>query len=69
MDNIKALSERLGFLQITNKASEETYGWSDEEMSVAPAPATMNDNTQAIIPKSMAPDPEWLDEDWTKFED
>jgi len=69
MDDIKTLSERLGFLQITNKASEETYKWSDEEMSIVLALATINDNAQAIIPKSMVPDPEWFDEDWTKFED
>jgi len=46
-----------------NKALEETYKQSDEEMSVALAPATMNNNTQTIIPKSMVPDPGWFDGD------
>ena len=44
MDNIKALSERLEFLKITNKALSKTNKWSDEEISVVPAPVTMNDN-------------------------
>jgi len=42
MDNIEALSERLGFLQITNKTSDETTEQSDEAMSVAPVPKTTN---------------------------
>ena len=41
-DNIEVLSERLGFLQIINKALEETYKQSDKEISVAPVPATTN---------------------------
>ena len=57
MNNIKELSERLESLQIMNKALEETYEWSDKEMSVAPALVTMNDNVQAITPKTMVPDP------------
>jgi len=32
-------------------------------MSIVLALATINDNAQAIIPKSMVPDPEWFDED------
>ena len=68
-DNIEALSERLGSLQIMNEASEEIYKQSDEEMSVALAPAMTNNNRQAVTPKSMVPDPEWFDGDRTKFED
>ena len=63
MDNIEVLLERLRSLQIMNKASEKIYKQSNEGMIVVQVLATMNDNTQAIIPKSMAPDPEWLDED------
>ena len=44
IDDIEALSERLGSLQIMNKVLEETYKQSDEEMSAASAPATMNNN-------------------------
>ena len=41
----------------------------DTEMLSAPAPATMNENIQAVIPKSMVLDPGWFDRDQTKFED
>jgi len=44
-------------LQITNKVSEEIYEQLDEEMSVALVPVMINNNIQAIIPKSMVPDP------------
>jgi len=43
-NDIEPLSERLGFLKIINKALSETNEKSDKEMSVAPAPATMNNN-------------------------
>ena len=32
-------------------------------------PALTNENIQAMMPKSMVPDPEWFDGDQTKFED
>ena len=32
-------------------------------MSATPAPAALNKNVQAVIPKSMVPDPEWFDND------
>ena len=67
MDNIETLPERLGSLQIMNKASEETYEWLDEEISVAPV--MMNNNIQATMPKSMVPDPKWFNGDRMKFED
>jgi len=57
MDNIEVLSERLESLQITNKVLEE-YKQSGIEMSTVPAPAPMtNMNKQAVMPKSMVPDP------------
>jgi len=56
-NDIKALSERLGSLQITNKALEGTYKQSDEEMSVVSVPVTINNNTYAVMLKSMVPDP------------
>jgi len=68
-NNIEILSERLGFLQIMNKALKETSEQSDEEISVVLAPVMMNNNIQAIMLKSMVPDPEWFDRDQTKFED
>jgi len=57
MDNIEVLSERLGFLQITNKTLDKTTEWSDEAMSIAPAPVITNTNKQAVIPKNMVPYP------------
>jgi len=62
-DNIEVLSERLRSLKIINKASSETNKQTDKEMSIAPVPATMNDNIQAVMPKSMVPDPGWFDGD------
>ena len=38
-------------------------------MSIEIALATINNNIQAVIPKSMVPDPEWFNGDRTKFED
>ena len=32
-------------------------------------PALTNENIQAMMPKSMVPDPGWFDGDQTKFED
>ena len=46
-----------------NKASEKTYKQSNEKMFVVQVPATMNDNIQAIILKSIVLDPGWFDED------
>ena len=69
MDNIEALSEQLGYLQITNETSDETTEQSNKAMSVAPVPVTMNTNKQAVIPKNMVLDPGWFDGNRTKFED
>ena len=70
-DGIKALSERLRSLQITNKALWEIYEQSNKEMSAAPipAPAMTNDNGQATMPKNIVPDLGWFDGNRTKFED
>ena len=38
-------------------------------MSVAPVPATTNNNKQAVMLKNMVLDPEWFNRDRTKFED
>jgi len=38
-------------------------------MSVALEPVMTNNNTQAVTPKIMIPDPGWFDGDRIKFED
>jgi len=43
-NNIETLSEKLESLKIINEASSKMNEQSDEEMSVALAPVTMNDN-------------------------
>jgi len=68
MNNIKALSEQLGSLQITEEASSD-YKQIDTEMSVAPAPVAISKNIQAEIPKNMVLDPGWFNNDQTKFKD
>jgi len=69
IDDIETLSERLGSLQIINKALEAMNEQSDEKMSVAPVLAMMNNNKQAVMPKNMVSDPVWFNEDRTKFKD
>jgi len=54
-------------LQITNEVLEETNEQSDEEMSVVPVPATVNNNKQAVMPKNTVPDLEWFNGDRMKF--
>ena len=61
-DDIKVLSEQLGYLQITNKTS-------DKAMSVALVPVTINANEQAVMPKNMVLDLGWFNRDKTKFKD
>jgi len=68
MDDIEALSERLGFLQTMNKASEK-YRQSDIEMLTASVPAPMTNNKQATMLKNIVPDSGWFDVDRIKFED
>ena len=71
-NNIEALSERLGSLQINEEASTSEYEQTDTEMLVA-QPATtaaaVSKNIQAGLPKNMVPDPGWFDGDQSKFED
>ena len=69
-DDIEALSEQIGSLQITHEASTDNEQ-TDTEMSVAPAPmaVTSQENVQAGLPKNMIPDLGWFDSDRTKFED
>ena len=69
MDNIETLLERLGSLKIMSEASSKTNEWSDKEISVVLALTITNDNIQAIMPKSIVPDPVWFNGDWIKFED
>ena len=70
-NDIEALSERLGSLQINKEASTEEYKQTDTEMSVTPAMTTaaVNKNVQIGWPKNMVSDPGWFDRDWSKFED
>jgi len=64
-NDIEALLERLGSLQITEEASNEYEQTTMEDMSVAPAPAaaTVSENGQAGLPKNMVPDLGWFDGD------
>ena len=58
-NEIEALSEQLGSLQITEEASDEYEQTTTEEMLVAPAPAAVANikNVQAGLLKNMVPDP------------
>jgi len=56
MNDIEALSERLGSLQITEEVSSD-YEQTDTEMSVVPAPAAISENVQAETLKNMVLDP------------
>ena len=70
MNDIEALSERLGSLQIIEEASSK-YEQMDIEMSSAPALAAVGDseNVQAGMLRNMVLDPRWFDGDQTKFKD
>jgi len=70
-NNIEALSERLGSLQINEEASTSEYKQTDTEMSVAQATmdAAVSKNVQVRLPKNIIPDPGWFDGDQSKFED
>ena len=70
-NNIEALSERLGSLQINQETSTDKYKPTDTEMSGTPAlgAAVASKNVQAGLPKNMVPDPGWFDGDRTKFKD
>ena len=68
MNDIEALSEWLGSLQIMEEASSK-YEWTDTEMSAAPVAIANSENVQAGMPRSMVLDPGWFNSDQTKFED
>ena len=68
MNDIEALSEWLGSLQIMEEASSK-YEWTDTEMSAAPVAIANSENVQAGMPKNIVPDPGWFDGDQTKFKD
>jgi len=70
-NDLEALSERLGSLQITNEASNKTSERTDTEMSTEPAPMAVEigENVMAGMPKNIVPDPGWFDGDRTKFKD
>jgi len=61
-NDIKALSEQLGSLQITEEASNN-YKQMDTEISEVPTPAAINENIQAGMPKNIVLDPGWFDGD------
>ena len=61
-NNIEALSEQLGSLQITEEASNEDKQM-DTEILIAPALAISNENIQTGMPKNIVPDPEWFNSD------
>jgi len=69
-NDIEALSEQLGSLQIVEEASTSNEQ-TDTEISEAPAMIAeiSQENGQAGLPKNMVPDPGWFDSDQTKFED
>jgi len=50
------------------KASDD-YKQSDTEMSVAPAPAAINENIQVVMLRNIILDLEWFDSDQMKFKD
>ena len=73
MTSIEALEEILEFLKITkeyvldkNKTTELT---SLEEILTVPIPVVHNGIAQAVMLKSIVPNPEWFDGNQMKFED
>ena len=67
-NNIEALSEQLGSLQITEKASNKYEQTTTKEMSTAPAPAvTVNENGQTGMPKNIVPNLGWFDGNQIEF--
>ena len=64
-NEIEALLEQLGSLQINKEVSTDKYEPMDTEMSVAPAPVAVavSENVQAGLPKNMVLDPGWFDGD------
>ena len=72
LNTIEVLEEILRSLRITkenilNRSTEPAISETSGEMLTALA--VYNKTAQAVIPKSMVPDPGWFDGDRTKFED
>ena len=69
-NDIEALLEQLGSLQITEEVSKSDEQ-TDTEMSVvlATMAGTSQENRQAGLPKNIVPDPGWFDSNWIRFED
>jgi len=69
-NDIEALLEQLGSLQITEEVSKSNEQ-TDTEMSVvlATMAGTSQENGQAGLPKNIVPDPGWFDSNWIRFED
>ena len=67
-DNIKALSEKLGSLQITEEALSNNKQ-TDTKMSGTPVPAAISKNIQAGMLKNMVLNPGQFDGNQTKFKD
>ena len=67
MNDIKALSERLGFLKISEEEASSEYKQIETKMLTAPV--ATNENVQAGMPKRMVADPGWFDRDQMKFKD
>ena len=70
MNNIKALSEWLGSLQITEEALSKDE-WTNTEMSsvLVLVAIGVSENVQAGILENMVPDPGWFDSDQMEFKD
>ena len=59
MNDLEALSERLGSLRITDEASNKTSEQTNTEMSTAPASMAIEIGRNVLVemPKNMVPDP------------
>ena len=65
-NNIKILLERLGSLKITDKVSRSMNNYTNK---ISNALEQTYEHVQAIVPKSMVPDPGQFDGNRMKFED
>jgi len=69
-NNIEALSEQLGSLQITEEASTSDKQTDTEILTASATMAEISqENRQAGLLKNIVLDPGWFDGDRTKFED
>jgi len=69
-NNIEALSEQLGSLQITEEASTSDKQTDTEILTASATMAEISqENRQAGLLKNIVLDPGWFDGDQTKFED